>query len=165
MDKLTPHLHSVPRPEVCPQPEQSSRRPPELDDRKWLARRYAQVPDEDIAVELGVDRKTVRAARLRLGIRSHPVGPRRGSQPRLTLVEPTPMHVGPDDRPVVLQRVEARYAADQLHGIPPTWDQVIQRFKNANTARKEHDRYAEADAAISMAAALARVATQLLESF
>jgi hypothetical protein len=139
------------------------RRPPELDDPDWLKRQYQQSGDRTIAAQLGVNVKTVRAARARHGIPSYGDGPRRGT----TTTQTRHLRVVPparDDLPPVLQRLVARYAADQMHDIPPTWEEVIRRFKNANTARKEHDRLAEADAAISMAAALARVAAQLLDS-
>lgn len=54
------------------------RRPPELDDRAWLAARYERDGDTRIARELGVSNRTVRAARARHGIGSHPPGRRRG---------------------------------------------------------------------------------------
>lgn len=139
------------------------RRPPELDDPAWLARQYQRYGDRTIATSLGVNVKTVRAARARHGIRSFGDGPRRGTtttQIRHLAIVPPPR----EDLPPVLQRIAARYLADDVHGINPTWAEVLQRFKLANQARNEHDRQAEADAAITMAAALARLATQLLES-
>jgi hypothetical protein len=42
--------------------------PRELEDRDWLASRYAGMGDETIAAELRVSSKTVRRARQRLGI-------------------------------------------------------------------------------------------------
>lgn len=56
----------------------SGRRPVELDDPDWLRRRYARDGDKSIALELHVDRKTVRRARDRLGIPSALPGRRRG---------------------------------------------------------------------------------------
>lgn len=120
-------------------------RPPQLDDPDWLARAYADRGDMAIALELGCDRKTVRLARQRLGIRSAPPGPRRGS---LTA------HVGAParDDTDTLGLVAERFQLDQTDPLIVPDDRLLAtRIRVVSAAHgddREYDR-----ALISLAAA------------
>jgi len=132
------------------------RRPPELDNPVWLRHRYEQAGDMAIALDLHVNRKTVRAARERLGILPAPAGPRRGQPARPPRI--------PDNTSPVVEKLLRRYHADQAASIPASWDLVLQRLAAADHAHHTHNHTMQINAAIALASATLLVADQLHDS-
>lgn len=132
----------------------SRKRVPELDDAHWLRMRYLVAGDLAIANELGVDRKTVRAARRRHGIASHPVGPRRG------VARPAPRPVSP----IVTARMAAtetavadRIREDRTRRTAATEAMLAERLHALHDASQHHDTLAYEDALLDVAATAALI--------
>ncbi len=134
-------------------------RPRELDDAQWLRRRYERDGDMAIALDLGVARGTLRAARERLGIAPQAPGRRRGVLVNVALIHP---RAPAAQLPPVLEQLGRRYDQDSHHtGAPATWTTVLNRLAAADRARRRHDRTAELNAAIAVSSAAALVADHL----
>lgn len=120
------------------------RRPRELDDPVWLKRQYQQRGDQAIADELGVAYLTVRRARDRLGIMSHPRGRRRG-------VVAT---IAPASQSHPTAMLIATRFAQECRGAPaPSFELLLSRLVNVDRARKAGDDEGVDDALIALASA------------
>lgn len=124
-------------------------RPWQLDDRDWLARRYALDGDRVIAKELGVAHSTVVEARRRLRIKAAPNGRRRGS---LRAVSDATTDVRPSPTGSLAALVD-RFEDDHRHRAAATDDLLIARCKAWLDAKQHHDQLATEDALLSIASA------------
>ena len=136
--------------------------PAELNDVDWLRRRYQVISDDAIATELGVDRKTVRAARQRHGIPSQPRGPRRGAAPvmrsTVAIASPAP---APDVTSPTTRLVAERVARERGDGgFGPAV--LSQRVRAVAVARVSGDPAAVEDAIVGVASAAVLWLDQLL---
>lgn len=123
----------------------------QLDDAHWLRMRYAVAGDLAIATELGVDRKTVRRARARHGIPSHPVGPRRG------VPRPAPRAAQPSDELTPFERkLIERLRADKRSAA--TEALLAQRLHNAHDAKRARDTVGYEEALFAVSTVAARIA-------
>jgi hypothetical protein len=125
-----------------------------LADPVWLRLRYAIASDAAIALELGVDRKTVRRARMRHGIASHPVGPRRGAARPVTSSQG--QQGGVDGLTPAERRLIDRYRADRRNA--PTKELLTKRIVAAHQADAAGDHLAYEAAMLDVAVAAARIA-------
>jgi hypothetical protein len=126
-----------------------------LADPVWLRLRYAIASDAAIALELGVDRKTVRRARMRHGIASQPVGPRRGV-PRPVTSSSEAQQGGVDGLTPAERRLIDRYRADRRNA--PTKELLTKRIVAAHQADAAGDHLAYEAAMLDVAVAAARIA-------
>lgn len=131
----------------------ASGRPWQLDDRDWLARRYAQVGDRTIAEELGSSHKAVRLARDRLGIASTTVGQRRGRT--LSVI---PASGGPSTGSITATGTAGllleRFGKESRSGGPaPTEDLLVARIRAAHEAKQSGSQLAYEDALLGIASA------------
>ncbi|MHB1950185.1 MAG: hypothetical protein ACYCQK_01770 [Acidiferrobacteraceae bacterium] len=119
---------------------------PRLWDRAWLERTYAQHGDMWIALELGVDRKTVRRARERHGIMSAAPGRRRGSAVgQQIVVAPAPRSDPALDRALLAR---ARDRKDRTAG---SLSLLGERALNLHRAERAGDEAAVEDALADVA--------------
>ena len=126
-------------------------RPWQLEDRDWLARRYAEVGDRAIAKELGCAHSTVTAARRRLKITPAAEGRRRGDRPSAvseSVGKPAPM--GSADS---LTALADHFDEDHRTKAPATRDLLIARCRGWLDAERNHDQLATEDALLSIASA------------
>lgn len=127
--------------------------PPELNDRDWLAARYERDGDTQIARDLGVSRRTVRAARERLGIRSQPPGRRRGVSPTAGQLDAT------------LDLFVATYLAERNTAGPAPSERLLAgRVAEASQARGSDDPDAFGEALIRLASAACLMHRALLRA-
>lgn len=129
-------------------------RDPRLQDAGWLGRMYASHGDREIAAELGVNRKTVRAARQRLGIASQGVGRRRGS---VNGPESPPTEgAGPGAKdPRNAQAAILERIGQERGKIAPTDALLASRLVALHHARVNRDELAREDALIGIASVAA----------
>jgi hypothetical protein len=129
--------------------------PPELQDPDWLRRAYQWRGDLAIAAELGCDRKTVRAARERLGIASAPRGPRRDAP----VMRSTPAAARSTLAPGVLENATAALIAERLTsesrpgGPVPSLGLLVARIRALAAADAQGDDLAGSDALIGIVSA------------
>lgn len=116
----------------------------------WLREQLERTGEASIGRLLGVNKKTVTAARVRLGIPAATVGSRRGVVTGRRSSDPAVN--------TTLARIVTRFEHD---AAPPTWDTVLTHLAAADRARRSHDRTSEQNSAIALAAAAARVADHL----
>ena len=129
------------------------RRPVKLDDREWLKRRYRLIGDRAIAKELGCARSTVSRARIRLGIPSEHVGPRRGVTTSSTRDFATAPAKGELILTGSLAALAQRFSEDQRHRVPPSREVLIASCKGWLDAERNHDQLGTEDALLSIASA------------
>lgn len=118
---------------------------PRLADRDWLAGTLERHGEMWIALELGVNRKTIRRRIETFGLSAHPPGRRRG-------VPATTPGRGPDPNPTAMLIV-TRYAQEQRARVPPTEILLAGRIRAAQEARSAGDDPAYDDALLAIAAA------------
>lgn len=138
------HYDSVVQELVRPQEDPVSSRPVQLDDRDWLARRYAKHGDAEIAQQLGCAKATVLRARRRLNIPSREPGRQSGAKLRLTTDR---------DKPSSLNLFAERFHNDQRRQVPATDEHLIACCQGWLDAKQHHDQAATEDALLSIASA------------
>lgn len=121
-----------------------------LDDPAWLRQRYETSSDAAIALEVGVNKETVRKARMRHGIPSLTVGPRRGAPP--VRDEQSPI----DGLTAAERRLVDRYRSDRRNA--PTKELLSRRIVAAHEADAAGDHLAYEAAMLDVAIAAARIA-------
>lgn len=126
-------------------------RPWQLEDRDWLARRYAVAGDRAIAKELGCSPSTVMAARRRLEITPAPDGRRRGGRASSASEPAAPS--GPPALTGSLAELVHHFQEDHRTRAPATRDLLIARCKGWLDAEKNHDQPGIEDALLSVASA------------
>lgn len=121
--------------------------PPPLDDRDWLARRYAETrSDAPIARELGCSPGTVRLARRRHGIEN--TRHRRPSERR----QPSLVPDG-ETTDGSLAELADRLSEDRRTEAPATDGLLVARLRGLLDAKQHHDQLAIEDVLLSIASA------------
>lgn len=105
-----------------------------------------------IALELGVSRSMVRRACERLGLESHPDGPRRGV-PTATIL-PSARQRADDPTETAFRE---RYQRAKQRRVPPTEDTLVAAIHAAHEARRREFATAYDDSLIDIAAAAALI--------
>lgn len=129
-------------------------RDPRLADPVWLARTLEQHGEMWIALEVGVDRKTIRRRLVTLGICARVPGRRRGVTTITTTTAPN-LTAAIDATAVAFL---ARYQSESRPSGPAaTEDLLILRIRAAHDAKAAGDDLAYDDALLAIAAAAALV--------